>query len=117
MIDAKGICTECGEPVPDNLLACSACFSVRAHREMLKAQVQYLGSVAKGDVELRVARLHNHEEHVALFGDESTAFCGLDLTGRSVQRRYRVPYTKDNMLHVCKGCSETVARGVREATE
>jgi hypothetical protein len=34
-----------------------------------------------------------------------------------VQRRYRVPYTKDNMLHVCKGCSETVARGVREATE
>jgi hypothetical protein len=117
MIDDKGVCRDCGNYVGVNFLACSLCVQRKSDEHMAIYQRHYLREVAEGNVELRIARLRNHEQHVQLFGYDDRSFCGLDLTGRAVERRYRLPYSGDNMRDLCAECRELVDRGVKAAYE
>ena len=111
------ICAKCHNEIPELKLACPLCVQEASDRALLLYQQHYLRAVAAGEVELRVARMRNHEQHVAMFGDEERAFCKLDLTGYAVERRYRLSYSGDNMRDICAECRELVDKGIQAATE
>jgi hypothetical protein len=110
-------CQKCNNPIPDDMLACPLCVREKSDAALREHQRYYLRGVAAGDTSLRVARLRNHEQHIELFGDDDTAFCGLDLSSRVVQQRLRLPYGSATMATICAECRDIVDRGVKEASE
>jgi len=111
------ICKHCGQPVPDNRLACEPCLVLRGEQDRHDAQMEPLRRVHAGALRLITLATSKtaNKPHIQLFRSDNETYCGMRVNSRYVRDRMSWFEVQSGPETCCKECRRMLEAAMRAA--